>query len=105
MRKPMHEMAALGLAAMLALSCSDDGPSGPDLGDGGARISGRITATEAAASAGLAARALGLAQGDDFVGDEALTDVTIEIVDGSGNVVSSTETDDDGVFTWLSVTR
>jgi hypothetical protein len=98
MRKLTHEMAALCLAAMLALSCSDDGPSGPDLGDGAARISGRITATEAAASAGLAARALGLAQGDDFVGDEALTDVTIEIVDGGGNVVASTETDDDGLF-------
>jgi hypothetical protein len=98
MRKLTHEMAALSLAAMLALSCSDDGPSGPDLADGAARISGRITATEAAASAGLAARALGLAQGDDFVGDEALTDVTIEIVDGGGTVVASTETDDDGLF-------
>ena len=64
-----------------------------------ARISGRITATEAAASAGLAARALGLAQGDDFVGDETLADLTIEIVDGGGNVVVSTETDDDGLFT------
>lgn len=99
MRKLLHEMAALSLAALLAVSCSDDGPSGPDLGDGAARISGRITATEAAASAGLAARALGLAQGDDFVGDETLADLTIEIVDGGGNVVVSTETDDDGLFT------
>lgn len=98
MRKQAHRMAAPLLAALLALSCSDDGPSGPDLGDGGARISGRITATEAAASAGLAARALGLAQGDDFVGDEALTDVTVEIVDGGGSVVATTETDDSGLF-------
>ncbi len=99
MRKQAHRMAAPLLAALLALSCSDDGPSGPDLGDGGARISGRITATEAAASAGLAARALGLAQGDDFVGDEALTDVTVEIVNDGGSVVASTETDDSGLFT------
>ena len=99
MRKLTHRLAALALAAVLAVSCSDDGPSGPGFGDGTTRISGRITATEAAASAGLATRALGLAQGDDFVGDEALTDVTIEIVDDGGNVVASTETDDSGLFT------
>lgn len=99
MSKLTHRMAAPLLAALLAVSCSEDGPSGPDLGNGTTRISGRITATEAAASAGLAARALGLAQGDDFVGDEALTDVTVEIVDGGGNVVASTETDDSGLFT------
>jgi hypothetical protein len=99
MRKLTHRLAALALAAVLAVSCSDDGPSGPGFGDGTTRISGRITATEAAASAGLATRALGLAQGDDFVGDEALTDVTIEIVDDGGNVIASTETDDSGLFT------
>ena len=99
MRKPIHEMVALVLAALLAVSCSEDGPSGPGPGDGATRIAGRITATEAAASAGLAARAIGLAQGDDFVGDQALTDVTIEIVDGGGNVVATTETDDTGLFT------
>lgn len=98
MRKLTHRLAALALA-VFAVSCSDDGPSGPGIGDGATRISGRITATEAAASAGLAARALGLAQGDDFVGDDALTDVTIEIADDAGNVVASTETDDSGLFT------
>jgi hypothetical protein len=99
MRNLTHRLAALALAAALAASCSDDGPSGPGFGDGTTRISGRITATEAAASAGLATRAIGLAQGDDFVGDEALTEVTIEIVDDGGNVVASTETDDSGLFT------
>jgi len=99
MRNLTHRLAALALASVLAASCSDDGPSGPGFGDGTTRISGRITATEAAASAGLATRAIGLAQGDDFVGDEALTDVTIEIVDDGGNVVASTETDDSGLFT------
>jgi hypothetical protein len=99
MRNLTHRLAALALAAVLAASCSDDGPSGPGFGDGTTRISGRITATEAAASAGLATRAIGLAQGDDFVGDEALTEVTIEIVDDGGNVVASTETDDSGLFT------
>jgi len=99
MRNLTQRLAALALASVLAASCSDDGPSGPGFGDGTTRISGRITATEAAASAGLATRAIGLAQGDDFVGDEALTDVTIEIVDDGGNVVASTETDDSGLFT------
>jgi len=99
MRNLTQRLAALALASVLAASCSDDGPSGPGFGDGTTRISGRITATEAAASAGLATHAIGLAQGDDFVGDEALTDVTIEIVDDGGNVVASTETDDSGLFT------
>lgn len=99
MSKLTHRTAALLLAALLALSCSEDGPSGPVPGDGGTRISGRITATEAAASAGLAARAIGLAQGDDFVGDEALAGLSIEIVDDAGNVVSTTATDDSGFFT------
>ncbi|HKY60640.1 MAG TPA: hypothetical protein VJP59_06465 [Gemmatimonadota bacterium] len=94
MRKLTHRLAALALAGLLAVACSDDGPSGPGFGDGTTRISGRITATEAAASAGL-----GLAQGDDFVGDEALADLTIEIVDDGGNVIATTETDDSGLFT------
>lgn len=99
MSKLTQRTAAVLLAALLALSCSEDGPSGPVPGDGGTRISGRITATEAAASAGLAARAIGLAQGDDFVGDEALAGLSIEIVDDAGNVVSTTATDDSGFFT------
>jgi hypothetical protein len=99
MRKLTHPLAALALAAVLAVSCSDDGPSGPGFGDGATRINGRITATEAVGAAGLARRAVGLAQGDDFVGDEALADVTIEVVDDGGNVVASTETDDSGLFT------
>lgn len=99
MSKLTQRTAAVLLAALLALSCSEDGPSGPVPADGGTRISGRITATEAAASAGLAARAIGLAQGDDFVGDEALAGLSIEIVDDAGNVVSTTATDDSGFFT------
>lgn len=85
-------IALVGLAA-----CSDDGPSGPVPGDGATMIAGRFTATDAAA-AGLGARSLGLAQGDGFVGDQALADVTIEIVDDLGNVVSTTSTDDLGEF-------
>jgi hypothetical protein len=98
MRRILHLAPTLILPIVLAAACSDDGPSGPDFGDGATLISGRLTATEAAASAGLATRSLGLAQGDDFVGDEALAGVTIEIVDGGGTVVSTTATDDSGEF-------
>ncbi|MGH7572594.1 MAG: carboxypeptidase-like regulatory domain-containing protein [Gemmatimonadota bacterium] len=98
MRRIFHRATTFILPIVLAAGCSDDGPSGPDPGDGATLIAGRFTATEAAASAGLDARSLGLAQGDDFVGDEALAGVTIEIVDGGGSVVSTTATDDSGEF-------
>ncbi len=98
MGRIQHRATTLLLPIVLAAACSDDGPSGPDPGDGATLIAGRLTATEAAASAGLATRSLGLAQSDDFVGDEALAGVTIEIVDGGGTVVSTTATDDSGEF-------
>ena len=98
MRRLFHRAMTLILPIALAAGCSDDGPSGPTPGADATRIAGRLTASEAAASTGLVTRSLGLAQGDDFVGDEALADVTIEIVDGDGNVVSTTETDGSGEF-------
>lgn len=98
MTRFLHRAMTFMLPIVLAAACSDDGPSGPALGDGATMIAGRLTATDAAASAGLATRSLGLAQGDDFVGDEALADVTVEIVDDLGNVVSTTDTDDSGEF-------
>ncbi|MGH7550971.1 MAG: carboxypeptidase-like regulatory domain-containing protein [Gemmatimonadota bacterium] len=98
MGRTLHRATTFILPIMLTAACSDDGPSGPDPGDGATLIAGRLTATEAAVSAGLATRSLGLSQTDDFVGDEALGNVTVEIVDGGGTVVSTTETNDSGEF-------
>lgn len=98
MRRFLHRATTFILPIVLAAACSDDGPSGPASGDGATMLAGRFTATQAAASAGLATRSLGLAQGDDFVGDQALANVTIEIADDLGNVISTTATDDSGEF-------
>jgi hypothetical protein len=86
----------LPLLAFSVAACSDDGPSGPRLPAGSGGISGQLTANPAALGAALA-----VADGDDefFVGQAALANVLVEITDGEGTPIFSTDTDGGGRFT------
>jgi hypothetical protein len=86
----------LPLLAFSVAACSDDGPSGPRLPAGSGGISGQLTANPAALGAALA-----VADGDDefFVGSATLDNVLVEITDGEGDAVFSTDTDGAGRFT------